>query len=51
MNKIEKILIAKSITIEKSVVDYIWNKIKDKSKNNSLIDYTDKNNKQIKLTI
>lgn len=51
MNKIEKILIAKSITIEKSVVDYIWNKIKDKSKNNSLIDYTDKNNKQIELTI
>lgn len=51
MNKIEKILIAKSITIEKSVVDYIWNKIKDQRKSNSLIDYTDKNNKQIKLDV
>lgn len=42
MNTIEKILIAKSITIEKSVVDYIWNKIKDQRKSNGFFSYTDK---------
>lgn len=48
--KIAKLLVSKAVTIDRSIVDYIWNSIKNKPISNNKNNYNDNYNKTLILS-